>query len=26
LNVESRGNTTLMHDKTAEILRLLDAA
>jgi len=26
LNVESRGNATLMHDKTAEILRLLDAA
>src|SRR3984885_1221450 len=25
LNVESRGNATLMHDKTAEILRLLDA-
>jgi phosphomannomutase len=26
LNVESRGNAALMHDKTAEILRLLDAA
>jgi phosphomannomutase/phosphomannomutase/phosphoglucomutase len=26
LNVESRGNATLMHEKTAEILRLLDAA
>jgi phosphomannomutase len=26
LNVESRGNATLMHDKTAEILHLLDAA
>jgi phosphomannomutase/phosphomannomutase/phosphoglucomutase len=26
LNVESRGNATLMHDKTAEMLRLLDAA
>jgi phosphomannomutase len=26
LNVESRGNATLMQDKTGEILRLLDAA
>jgi phosphomannomutase/phosphomannomutase/phosphoglucomutase len=26
LNVESRGNVALMHEKTAEILRLLDAA
>jgi phosphomannomutase len=26
LNVESRGDAALMHDKTGEILRLLDAA
>ena len=26
LNVESRGDATLMQDKTTEILRLLDAA